>query len=152
DDLQKFLEAVRFAAGRYRKSRGKESSLSVQDVAGLPGLDVPTAKRVVEIFGSAPGVSAGGGGDQWSVDHRIRRFADVKTLDDFFARVEEADARGRAVAEHSAAGLRTIAPRTQTSHRPRRVFLSHASDDAVLALHLANVLRQDPAQLHVFVA
>jgi hypothetical protein len=35
---------------------------------------------------------------------------------------------------------------------PRRVFLSHAADDAALAHHLANVLRQAAAQPQVFVA
>ncbi len=152
DDIEKFLEAVRLAARKYRESRGSDSTLKVGDVAALPGVDVATAKRVVEIFGLAPVVSSGGSSDQWNVHHEIRRFANVQTLDDFFVKVKESDERGRALAEHAAAGLRSVGQRPQQSHQPKRVFLSHASDDAVLALHLANVIRQDAGNIHVFVA
>jgi hypothetical protein len=151
-DIQGFLEAVRLAARKYRNSLGKEDTLQLSEVAALPGLDENRAKRVLEIFGSAPVVSGGGGGGQWGVRHEIRRFADVRNIDDFFKMVGDVAARDRAVAEHPAGAFRPVGERSQSTHQPKRIFLSHASDDGALALHLANVLRQDPGNLKVFVA
>ncbi|MGH7548317.1 MAG: hypothetical protein ACREMM_09085 [Gemmatimonadales bacterium] len=147
DDIQRFLDAVRFAARRYRESGGKEATLRVQDLVTLPGFDPAAAKRAATLFGYAEVVSGGGGPDQWGLAHAIRRFADLRDLDDYFACVEAEHERGMAVAQLAAGRGHPRVPRP-----PRRVFLSHAADDAALAHHLANVLRQGPAQLHVFVA
>ena len=98
DDLARFVDAVRFAAKRYRESRGKEATLRAEDLVGLPGFDAAAAKRAATLFGNAEVVSGGGGPDEWRLPHAIRRFADVKDPDDYFARVRAgflAEARRR---------------------------------------------------------
>lgn len=152
DDIRGFLAVVRFAARKYRDSRGKDDMLHLAEVASLPGIDPQQAKRVLEIFGSAPVVSGGGGGGQWGVRHEARRFVDVHSMEDFVKKVAEVAARDRAVAEYPSVAFRAAGARGEAAHQPKRVFLSHASDDGALALHLANVLRQDPGNLKVFVA
>jgi len=152
DDLARFVDAVRFAAKRYRESRGKEATLRAEDLVGLPGFDAAAAKRAATLFGNAEVVSGGGGPDEWRLPHAIRRFADVKDPDDYFARVQVEHQRGMALSEHAAASARPLGPRRGRSSPPRRIFLSHAADDAALAHHVANVLRHGADQLKVFVA
>jgi len=152
DDLERFLDAVRFAAKRYRESRGKETTLRVQDLIALPGFDAAAAKRAATLFGYAEVVSGGGGPDQWGLPHAIRRFANLRDLDDYFARVNVGHQRGIAIAEH-AAGVSRAGRGPRTTSRPfKRIFLSHAADDGSLAHYLDNVLRQGSPGLKVFVA
>jgi hypothetical protein len=147
DDVAHFLAAVRFGADRYHASQGREVQLSIRQVVEHLGIDELAGRRVLELLLSGNGVVQGGSAAAVTFTHLVSRMRGVKALEDYLARVSAHDERLLAVAKQAAGrALR------RTSRPAQRIFLSHAADDAALAHHLANVLRQGADQLDVFVA
>src|SRR2546422_9459049 len=147
DDVTSFLAAVRLGGDRYQASRGRDVQLSGAQLVVELGIDELAARRALELMLSGSGVVQGGSPGAVTLAHLVSRMRGVATLEDYLARVAAHDERRIALSHQVAGRLRPRAP-----HPPRRVFLSHAADDAALALHLANVLRKGADQLDVFVA
>lgn len=145
-DVANFLAAVRLAADRYHATRGKEADLKVADLVEALTIDEPAARRALELMLSGDGVSGGGGGGRVQLAHLASRMRGVASLEDYLARVAADVERRQAVAQAAAGRSVRRAPRPA-----RRIFLSHAADDAALAHYLADVIRQG-SQATVFVA
>jgi len=104
EDIENLLRTTRLAARNYRESGAQLATISVGDLVKEEHLDEDSAKRAIHLFGSANVVNTGGGPDQYGVAHAIRRFADVKDLQDFLARADTELARRHAIAVLGASG------------------------------------------------
>jgi len=146
EDLATFLAAVRLGAERYHTSRGREVLLSAAQLAQELGIEELAARRAIQLLLSADGLVQGGGRDAVTMAHLVSRMRGVSTLDDYFGRVAADEGRRTALAQQAAARAPRRAPGPA-----RRVFLSHAADDATLAHYLADIIRQG-SKATVFVA
>lgn len=147
EDLRNFLAIVRFGADTYHTKRGNEARVSTQDLTASLGLTDVAARRALEMLGQADSLTQGGSPDTKTLAHAISRFRGVQTLEDYLVRAEAEAERRRTVAQ---LGVSRVKPRPP--HPPKRIFLSHAADDAAVAHHVADVIRQGSPGTKVFVA
>jgi len=144
DDIRNFLKGAREAADRYTANRGGETTLNRRELAEHLKIDELASKRMMALLLQSE-VTGGGSVDQVSIAHFASRVRGVKTLEEYLR---------LAAAEHDRR-LSGIGRRTQSApvpSQPANVFLSHAAEDAALAHHLANVIRQGRQGVSVFVA
>jgi len=144
-DVANFLAAVRLGAERYHATRGRDRHLTARQLANELGVEELAARRAIALMQSGDGLVQGGSDAEVTLAHLASRMRDVGTLDDYRARVSADEARRMALVQQP------VRPAPSAPHPPRRVFLSHAADDAALAHHLADVIRQGSGAT-VFVA
>ena len=147
EDVANFLAAVRLGAERYHAARGGDVQVKASDLVEALKIDELATKRAIALMLEGNSITRGGvPGSYVTLTHQISRMRGVATLEDYLARVAADVERRQALSRHERGEDRPV-PRP-----PKRIFLSHAAADSVLALHLANVLRQGADGLHVFVA
>ncbi len=150
DDIRNFIAAAGVAGDRYHKVRGTDAQLTVADLVEELKIDDAAARRALALLYADGSITGGGGGDQVRLTHGASRMRGVATLDDYMKRSADTEARRFAAAQRSAGLLGQPKP---LARPPKKIFLSHAADDAAVALHLRDVFRQGAEQpLEVFVA
>lgn len=156
EDLQHVLAGLRLCAKRYRDAKGRDNPrIGVDDLRAELGLDESTAQRAFVLLQTASWISTSGGGTSIVLGHFASKLGDVRTMGEYFARVDAELRRREALSPTAIPATRPpkLPGSPPTSAQPLgRLFLSHAADDATFANVLTDKLRASKASLKIFVA